>query len=149
MVPFNRSLDSLSSRVLPRLVAELRRALEERELTLFYQPKALLDDGEVHSVEALLRWRHPVRGLVPPDDFIPLAQGTGLIKPLTLYVIDEALRQCRTWQADGLRLAIAVNISTRNLLDVDFPAEVEALLGRWEVDPGFLELEITESTMLA
>jgi diguanylate cyclase (GGDEF)-like protein/PAS domain S-box-containing protein len=131
------------------LVGELRRALEQRELTLYYQPKAVLADGDVRSVEALLRWNHPVRGLVPPDDFIPLAQQTGLIKPLTLYVVDEALRQCRAWLDDGLRLSIAVNLSTRNLLDIQFPTEVQGLLERWEVDPSLLELEITESTMLA
>ena len=131
------------------LMGELRRALDQRELVLYYQPKALLADGEVHAVEALLRWNHPVRGLVPPDDFIPVAQQSGLIKPLTLYVIDEALRQSRAWQDDGLRLAIAVNLSARNLLDVDFPTQVAGLLDRWEVDPGLLEFEITESAMLA
>ena len=131
------------------LVGELRRALEHRELTLYYQPKAVLADGEVHSVEALLRWNHPARGLVGPDDFIPLAQQTGLIKPLTLYVIDEALRQCRAWLEAGERLAIAVNLSTRNLLDIQFPTEVRGLLDRWRIDPALLELEITESTMLA
>ena len=131
------------------LVGELRRALEERELVLYYQPKAVLSDGGVHSVEALLRWNHPERGLVPPDDFIPLAQQTGLVRPLTLYVIDEALRQCQAWLAEGERLAIAVNLSTRNLLDIHFPTEVQGLLDRWQVDPGLLELEITESTMLA
>ncbi|MDP9293061.1 MAG: EAL domain-containing protein [Actinomycetota bacterium] len=131
------------------LMGELRRGLDKRELVLYYQPKAVLADGEVHGVEALLRWNHPVRGLVPPDDFIPVAQQTGLIKPLTLYVIDEALRQCRAWLDDGLRLAIAVNLSTRNLLDVDFPTQVAGLLDRWEVDPSLLEFEITESAMLA
>ena len=131
------------------LMGELRRALDKRELVLYYQPKAMLADGEVHAVEALLRWNHPVRGLVPPDDFIPVAQQTGVIKPLTLYVIDEALRQCRAWQDDGLPLAIAVNLSARNLLDVDFPTQVAGLLERWEVDPSLLEFEITESAMLA
>ncbi len=77
------------------LMGELRRALDRRELVLYYQPKAALADGQVHAVEALLRWQHPERGLVPPDEFIPMAQQTGLIKPLTLYVVDEALRQCR------------------------------------------------------
>jgi diguanylate cyclase (GGDEF)-like protein/PAS domain S-box-containing protein len=131
------------------LVAELRRALERRELELYYQPKAELPHGQVHAVEALLRWNHPDRGLVPPDEFIPVAQQTGLIKPLTFYVVDEALRQCRKWLEDGLRLAVAVNLSTRNLLDVEFPAQVEALLERWGVDPALLHFEITESTMLA
>jgi diguanylate cyclase (GGDEF)-like protein/PAS domain S-box-containing protein len=130
------------------LVGELRRALEQRELTLYYQPQASLADGEVRSVEALLRWNHPARGLVFPDDFIPLAQQTGLMKPLTLYVLDEALRQSRAWQEDGLRLSIAVNLSNRNLLDVEFPTQVEELLERWNVEPALLALEITESTML-
>jgi diguanylate cyclase (GGDEF)-like protein/PAS domain S-box-containing protein len=131
------------------LMGELRRALDQRELVLHYQPKALLADGEVHAVEALLRWNHPLRGPVPPDEFIPMAQQTALIKPLTLYVIDEALRQCRAWQDEGLRLAIAVNLSPRNLLDAEFPSHVAELLQRWSVEPGLLEFEITESAMLA
>jgi diguanylate cyclase (GGDEF)-like protein/PAS domain S-box-containing protein len=131
------------------LMGDLRRALDQHELVLYYQPKAVLADGEVHAVEALLRWNHPVRGLVPPDDFIPMVQQTGLIKPLTLYVIDEALRQCRSWQDDGLRLAIAVNLSARNLVDAEFPTQVAGLLERWNVEPALLEFEITESAMLA
>jgi diguanylate cyclase (GGDEF)-like protein/PAS domain S-box-containing protein len=131
------------------LVAELRRALEERELALHYQPKARLADGEVRSVEALLRWNHPQRGLVPPDDFLPIAQQTGLITPLTLYVVDEALRQCREWLDTGLELAIAVNLSTRNLMDTEFPHQVQALLAKHGVAGSRLEIEITESTVLA
>jgi diguanylate cyclase (GGDEF)-like protein/PAS domain S-box-containing protein len=130
------------------LMGELRRALDHRELVLYYQPKAVLANGEVHAVEALLRWKHRARGLVSPDDFIPMAQQTALIKPLTLYVIDEALRQCRSWQDDGLRLAIAVNLSARNLVDPDFPTQVAGLLERWNIEPGLLEFEITESAML-
>jgi len=131
------------------LVSELRRALERHELVLYYQPKAIVATGEVRSVEALLRWNHPRRGLVLPDEFIPLAQQTGLIRPLTLYVIDEALAQCAAWKAEGLSLSIAVNLSMRNLLDVEFPEHVQRLLDRWEIDSGLLELEITESTMVA
>jgi diguanylate cyclase (GGDEF)-like protein/PAS domain S-box-containing protein len=131
------------------LMGELRRALDEHELVLYYQPKAILADGEVHAVEALLRWNHPVRGFIPPDDFIPMAQRTGLIKPLTLYVIDEALRQSRSWLDDGLRLAIAVNLSPRNLVDAGFPTQVAGLLERWHIEPSLLEFEITESAMLA
>jgi diguanylate cyclase (GGDEF)-like protein/PAS domain S-box-containing protein len=131
------------------LVSELRRALEQRELVLYYQPKAALLSGTVQSVEALLRWNHPERGLVGPDQFIPLAQQTGLIKPLTLYVLDEALAQCQLWQRSGLTLSVAVNLSVRNLLDADFPQQVRRLLQRREVDPGLLRLEITESTMLS
>jgi diguanylate cyclase (GGDEF)-like protein/PAS domain S-box-containing protein len=131
------------------LVGELRRALEERELALHYQPKASLLDGSVHSVEALLRWNHPERGLVLPDEFIPIVQQTGLIMPLALYVVDEALRQARAWLDTGLRLAIAVNLSSRNLMDADFPLQVEELLGRHGVEGALLQIEITESTVLA
>ncbi len=131
------------------LVSELRRAIEERELTLYYQPKAQLASGAVHSVEALLRWNHPTRGLVGPDEFIPLAQQTGLIKPLTLFVLDEALSQCRAWQSAGMTLGVAVNLSVRNLLDAEFPDQVRDLLKKRRVEPSLLELEITESTMLS
>src|SRR5436190_3157032 len=131
------------------LVAELRRAMEQRELVLFYQPKAVLTDGEVRSVEALLRWQHPHQGWVYPDSFIPVAQETGLIRPLTLYVVDEALRQCRAWRDQGLGLSVSVNLSMRNLLDLEFPQQVAGLLRHWEIDASLLELEITESTMLA
>jgi EAL domain-containing protein (putative c-di-GMP-specific phosphodiesterase class I) len=131
------------------LLAELRRGIDERELFLHFQPKAALRNGEVVSVEALLRWRHPERGLVSPDEFIPSVQQTGLIKPLTIYVLDEALRQCRSWEEDGLTLSVAVNLSIRNLLDVTLPRDVGRLLERHGVDPQRLELEITESTMLA
>jgi EAL domain-containing protein (putative c-di-GMP-specific phosphodiesterase class I) len=131
------------------LVAELRRAISERELVLYYQPKASLDSGIVTSVEALVRWVHPQRGLVPPDSFIPLAQETSLIGPLTLYVIEEALRQVRSWREQGIELSVAANLSTRNLLDRGFPDLVKQLLARWDVDPQDLELEVTESSMLA
>jgi diguanylate cyclase (GGDEF)-like protein/PAS domain S-box-containing protein len=131
------------------IVGELRRALERRELVLYYQPKAVLDGGAVTAVEALIRWNHPTRGLVFPDEFIPLAQQTGLIKPLTLYVVSEALRQCGAWQEQGLNLCIAVNLSMRNLLDLEFPEDVRRLLEEWKIDPALLEFEITESTMLA
>jgi diguanylate cyclase (GGDEF)-like protein/PAS domain S-box-containing protein len=131
------------------LVAELRRAISERELLLHYQPKAALANGNVTAVEALIRWAHPQRGLVYPDAFIPLAQETSLIGPLTLYVIEEALRQGREWREQGLKLAVSVNLSTRNLLDTEFPTQLKALLARWEADPDWLELEVTESSMLA
>jgi diguanylate cyclase (GGDEF)-like protein len=131
------------------MLTELRRAIDQGELVLHYQPKAELRSGDVHGVEALVRWSHPVRGLVPPDEFIPLAQKTGVIVPLTFFVLNEGLRQCRTWQLEGLDLCVGVNLSARNLLDVHLPDTVGELLGRWEVPPSLLELEITESTILA
>ena len=109
----------------------------------------MLADGAVRRVEALVRWQHPTRGLVPPDEFIPAAQETGLIRPLTLYVLDEALRQCRAWRDEGLGLAVSVNLSPRNLLDLDFPGQVAKMLAERELEPGLLELELTESALLA
>jgi diguanylate cyclase (GGDEF)-like protein/PAS domain S-box-containing protein len=130
------------------LVSELRRAIAEEELVLYYQPKATLATGKIGSVEALLRWNHPERGLVMPDEFIPHAQETGLMKPLTQYVVQQACRQARSWIDDGLELAISVNVSTRNLIDVEFPAEVKKSLDENNLEARFLQLEITESTML-
>jgi|Tabmets5t2r1_1033131.scaffolds.fasta_scaffold01811_4 diguanylate cyclase (GGDEF)-like protein len=131
------------------LLTELRRAIDRGELVLHYQPKAHLRTGEIQGVEALVRWEHPLRGMIPPDEFIPPAQKTGVIAPLTLFVLDEALRQCRTWSLQGLELCVAVNLSTRNLLDIHLPDTVNELLARWEVPARLLELEITESTILA
>jgi diguanylate cyclase (GGDEF)-like protein len=131
------------------LVGELRRAIEAAELTVFYQPKADLQTGEVKGAEALVRWEHPGRGLLMPDEFIPLAQHTGLIRPLTLSVIDIAMAQARTWRNQGLNLSVAVNLATRNLLDAGLPDDVQELLEKWELDPGMVEFEITESTIMA
>jgi len=130
-------------------VAELRRALEEGELVLHYQPQVELASGQLRGVEALVRWNHPERGLVPPDEFIPLAEHTGLIKPLTLFVLNSALAQSQAWAQAGLELRVAVNLSGRHLLDLELPDEVARLLHAWNVEPDRLELEITESTLLA
>ena len=131
------------------LIAELRRGLRRRELVLHYQPMGRLTSGVVDSAEALVRWNHPERGLVFPDAFIPLAQETGLIRPLTRYVLEEAVRQAREWQLGGLELAVSVNISARNLLDAEFPDQVERCLTEAGLPPALLELEITETTMLS
>ena len=131
------------------LISELRRAIDEHELILHYQPQIGLRTGRVIGVEALVRWQHPTRGLIGPDAFIDVTQETSLIKPFTLYVIDEALRQCRAWELEGRRLAVAVNVSTRNLIDIDFPDHVGALLRKWNIDAERLELEITETAIVA
>ena len=131
------------------VISELRRAIDEHELVLHYQPKLELRSRRVASVEALVRWDHPTRGLLGPNEFIDVAQETSLIKPLTLYVVNEALRQCRDWREQGHTLAVAVNVSPRNLIDLDFPDQVAALLARWDVEPALLELEITESAIVA
>ena len=130
------------------LVGELRRAIEQDELVLHHQPKIDLASGEVVGVESLVRWQHPERGLLGPGEFIPVAEHTSLIRPLTLHVVDRALGQCRTWENRGHTLSVAVNISARNLLDAEFPASVAASLARWDMDPGRLELEITETALM-
>ena len=131
------------------LLGELRRALEQRQLLLHYQPKVDAHTGRVLGVEALVRWQHPDHGLVPPGEFIPLAERTGLITPLTHYVLDEALRQCRQWHDAGHELTVAVNVSARRLLDLQFPDEVADLLSRHQVPTRLLVVELTESTIMA
>ena len=127
------------------LLGELRRAVERNELRLYYQPKVSLHSSNVSAVEALLRWEHPARGLVPPGMFIPFAEHTGYIKLLTRWVMREAVRQCGAWLREGLRLQVSVNISARDLMNRDLPADVNALLEEHQVPPGLLCLEITES----
>jgi len=131
------------------LLGELRRALDDGELVLHFQPKVALSGGEVVGVEALVRWQHPERGLVPPGLFIPLAEQTALIGPLTRYVLDAALAHCRRWRNAGRSLTVAVNVSARNLLDETFVDDVLELLARWRVPPSALELEVTESAIMA
>jgi len=131
------------------LLGELRRAIENEELVLHYQPKAALGSGDVTHVEALVRWQRPEHGLVPPADFIPLAEHTGLIKQLSSYVLDSALRQLRGWLDSGLDLCVAVNLSARNLLEADLPDQIAELLLARRVPADRLILEITESTIMA
>ena len=131
------------------LTGELRRAIKEGELVLHYQPKIDLQSRTVTGVEALVRWRHPKRGLLSPETFLPLAERSGLMKALTGEVLQMALRQCRTWQGAGIELAMAVNVSADDLLDLHFPDQVETLLTHRGLAASSLELEITEGTILA
>jgi len=131
------------------LMAELHRAIANRELELFYQPIAILASGQVDAVEALLRWKHPTRGWIYPDSFIHIARETEVIKPLTLFVLEEALLQAQAWKAEGVELTVAVNVATRNLLDVEFPSQVARLLERSQAAASSLRLEVTESTIFA
>jgi len=132
-----------------QLIGELRQALERGDLVLHYQPKVHVATRSVCGAEALVRWRHPQRGLLPPDVFVPIAEQTGLIRDLTSWVIDAALCQCAQWRGRGLRLPVSVNLSARNLRDADLPALVRGLLQRWDVSPDMLTLEITESAVMA
>ncbi|GAA1787530.1 hypothetical protein GCM10009835_00890 [Planosporangium flavigriseum] len=129
------------------LLTELRRAMDQRELVLHYQPKISLASGEVCGVEALVRWEHPQRGMVPPDKFIPLAEHTGLIGPLTRYVLDLALSQAHRWADMGHPLQIAVNLAARNLADPDLADDVLTMLETHQVPAHLLCLELTESAI--
>jgi diguanylate cyclase (GGDEF)-like protein len=131
------------------LVGDLRRAMDDGELALVYQPKVCLVTGEVRGVEALVRWQHPSRGLVLPTSFVGHAEHTGLIRPLTMHVLEAALAQVGDWRRSGLDLKVAVNLSVRNLLDRGLPEDVAALLRKWDVPATALELELTESTIMA
>jgi diguanylate cyclase len=127
------------------LLGELRRAVERNELRLYYQPKVSLHTSNISAVEALIRWEHPTRGLVPPCQFIPFAEHTGYIKLLTRWVLREAVRQCGAWLRQDLRLQVSVNLSARDLMNRDLPDQVRALLAEHEVPAALLCLEITES----
>lgn len=130
------------------LTSDLRHALDRKELLLHYQP--LVDpNGKVVGVEALARWQHPRCGMVAPDRFIPLAERANLIGPLTLWVLDEALRQSSAWRAAGIDAGMSVNLSMRTLHDPQLAETVAWLLRRHDVRPGDLTLEITESTIMA
>ena len=131
------------------LLSDLRYALDRDELVLWHQPKVLLATGEVIGVECLVRWRHPVLGLVFPDDFIPLAEQSGLIGELGMTVMTKALAQQQIWRKAGHRFSVAVNLSVRNLLNMDLAADIGALLCRFGADPGTLTIEITESAIMS
>jgi len=131
------------------LLAELREAITQGALALHYQPKVALATGQVHGVEALVRWPHPVHGLLPPDQFIPLAEQHGLIGPLTLWVLEEALRQGKLWARAGWDLNVAVNLSAWSLHDASLPDTIAALLRRFDAPPGRLRLELTEGSVMA
>jgi diguanylate cyclase (GGDEF)-like protein len=129
-------------------LAALRRALEQDELELHYQPKVALNGAAVTGVEALVRWRHPTRGLVMPDEFVPLAESSGLMHKLTAHVIDEALAQTAAWHAQGMVVPVAVNISVRDLHGLGLAEVVERGLERHDVPSTLLQLEITERILM-
>jgi diguanylate cyclase (GGDEF)-like protein len=130
------------------LMSELRQAIADDRLLIYYQPIVSFSLGRIVGVEALVRWPHPVNGLIPPEDFIPLAERTGLIGPLTRWVLERAVRQCREWEQDGLHVNVAVNLSTHTLYDPKLITIVTNLLHLYEVAPSQLTLEITESMLM-
>jgi len=131
------------------LVAQIRNAIENDELVVHYQPEVDLATGETPRVEALVRWDHPQRGLLLPDSFVPLARQSALVRPITRFVLDVALGQCRAWQDAGIDVGVAVNLAGRDLLDARLEEEVSDALRRWKVEPHLLELEIPESAVMS
>ena len=141
----------MTSRAIERQFIEgsLGVALERNEFSVLYQPKIDLGSGAIIGVEALLRWRHPQRGFIPPTEFVPIAEDTGLILPIGQWVLREACRQSREWLDDGLpRLPMAVNISALQFRGNDFVDSVQTVLNATSLDPLSLELEITESALM-
>jgi diguanylate cyclase (GGDEF)-like protein len=144
---YEPALDDGADRL--QLMEDLRAALEEGALTLYYQPQIDLRSGRIATIEALLRWPHPTHGLIPPDQFIPLAEESGIMGPLTTFVLEHAVAQCAEWRAAGHPVAVAVNLSTTNLLDTGLPGQIRGLLDAAGLPPSALVLEITESTVMA
>ena len=131
------------------LAGELRRAINEDEIVLNFQPKTRMATGEVTGVEALARWRHPVHGTISPSEFIPIAEQTNLLHTLTERILDRALSQLREWHTRGFDLTMAVNLSMRNLLDAKLADQIAQRLRRNGIEPSYLELELTEGMLMA
>jgi EAL domain-containing protein (putative c-di-GMP-specific phosphodiesterase class I) len=131
------------------LVSELRAALQNNTIQVHVQPQGRLASGEVVGVEALVRWEHPDLGWIAPDEFIPVAERSGLIGPLTTRVLDLSLAACARWREAGIDLGIAVNLSTRSLHDADLVDEVARMLRRHDVPADRLTLEVTEGSVMA
>lgn len=143
---YDATADGASTRLL--MTGHLRDAIAQGALEVHYQPKVDPSTGRVVGAEALVRWHHPVHGRVSPDEFIPLAERTGLIRPLTSFVLETALAVCGRWRRNGHRLGIAVNLSARNLTDPELPAQVREALRTAKLPPTALTLEITETAVM-
>lgn len=130
------------------MMGELGRAIRENQLCLHFQPKVSLITGRLYGFEALLRWNHPELGFVPPNDFIPIVEMTGLIHPMTAWVLERSISQCRAWHDRGIQVTIAVNLSARNLLDENIPKQIMRLLQEYQLPASALDLEITESSIM-
>jgi EAL domain-containing protein (putative c-di-GMP-specific phosphodiesterase class I) len=130
------------------LIGELRRAIDRGQLLLHYQPKVDLRDGHITGVEALVRWQHPQRGLLTPDEFVPLAEQAALIESLSQWVLHTAVGQASAWRRAGFDIPVAVNLSMHSLQDEQLPASVARVLESANLPPSLLVVEITESTLM-
>ena len=131
------------------VLSDFRRALDADEIVVFYQPIMQMNGARVHGAEALVRWQHPDLGLLPPSDFMPIVEQTGLIGPLTRHVLERAVAQCTAWRQAGQDLTVSVNLSVRNLLDPELASLISDLLKIYRLTPSALELEITESMLMS
>ncbi|MGH3813270.1 MAG: putative bifunctional diguanylate cyclase/phosphodiesterase [Pseudonocardiaceae bacterium] len=131
------------------LVTQFRQALDSGQFDVHFQPQLALPTRQVIGVEALVRWHHPEFGMLDPQEFVTIVEATGLIDPLTDFVLDRSLQQCRSWLDRGLSLSVAVNLSVRNLADTAFPRRVAGALERHQVPPELLSLELTESAVMS
>jgi diguanylate cyclase (GGDEF)-like protein len=147
VVAYDREIDQNTKRRLI-LATELRMAMDAKELEVWYQPVADMDTGEISSLEALLRWRHNDYGSISPEEFIPVAEQTGLIEPLTWWVLETALRELHIWRRDGYEINMAINVSARSLLGPEVVERLGRLLNDVAVPPASVSLEITESLMM-
>ena len=146
-VTYHPGLDSGSEESLT-LLSELRYAVDNNQLRLYLQPKVSLRSGAIIGAEALLRWEHPARGIVPPMRFIPFAEQTGFVRVLTTWVLGEVARVSEALTTAGLPMKLSVNLSARDLMDQDLPVKVSQLLEQHKIHPGLLVLEITESAIM-
>ena len=142
------ALDGHSVRKLS-VLSEFRRALDNDEILVFYQPIMHMGGTRVHGAEALVRWQHPELGLLPPSDFMPIVEQTGLIGPMTRHVLERAVAQCAAWRRAGQEMTVSVNLSVRNLLDPDLASLLGDLLEIYGLTPSALQLEITESMLMS
>ncbi len=147
-VVYSHNLDKHSPRRLT-LMGELRQGIAKGEFFLLYQPKVDVHSGEMMSAEALVRWRHYKHGVIPPGDFIPLAERTGLIKDLSLFLLKRVLEQLAIWLQEGLKVQVSVNVSAQDLLDSELPDVLAGLFTSYEVSPSQLVVEITETTIIS
>ncbi|MDH3325962.1 MAG: EAL domain-containing protein [Gammaproteobacteria bacterium] len=144
---YDASVDQNSLRQLA-ISSELKNAIENNQLVLYYQPKVDLRTNRLSGVEALIRWRHPKHGLLLPDEFIPLAEQSGLIKPLTIWVLHHALAECQRCIDNGHDIRVSINLSMANLSDLSFADEILAILNQHSISSGRLKLEVTETALM-
>lgn len=130
------------------LMSELREGLSQNEFEVYYQPKINLAKGSIVAVESLIRWQHPLKGFLTPDKFIPMAEETGHIKKLSLWLIEQSVKQCKAWHDQGIEIEVAINLSVKDLLNKELPQYIQGLIAKYNVKAHHLIFEITESAFM-